>query len=60
MCECYKIGGPWIDFDPECPAHGYEAQRKEREQEQEKNAFEERIRFLESRVDELQRLLEGK
>lgn len=30
-CDCYKIGGPWITFDPECAEHGYEAQRKERE-----------------------------
>lgn len=23
MCrnECYKIGGPWITFDPNCPVH---------------------------------------
>lgn len=19
--ECYKIGGPWITFDPSCPVH---------------------------------------
>lgn len=28
-CECYKIGGPFISFDPSCPAHGYEAQERE-------------------------------
>lgn len=22
MCECYKIGGPFIDVDPNCPVHG--------------------------------------
>ena len=21
MCECYKIGGPFIDVDPDCPIH---------------------------------------
>ncbi len=21
MCECYQIGGPWIDVDPDCPIH---------------------------------------
>ena len=21
-CECYQIGGPWIEEDPSCPAHG--------------------------------------
>jgi hypothetical protein len=25
---CYEIGGPWIDCDPECPEHGYEARRR--------------------------------
>jgi len=25
MCECYKIGGPFIAEDPECPVHGTEA-----------------------------------
>jgi hypothetical protein len=32
-CECYQIGGPWITFDPQCEAHGYEAQAREREQD---------------------------
>lgn len=22
MCECNKIGGPWVTVDPDCPAHG--------------------------------------
>lgn len=33
MCECYKIGGPFIAEDPDCPAHGREAQRRERERD---------------------------
>lgn len=28
MCDCYKIGGPWIAEDPNCPVHGTQAQRK--------------------------------
>jgi hypothetical protein len=28
MCDCYRIGGPWIAEDPNCPVHGTEAQRK--------------------------------
>lgn len=28
-CECYVIGGPWISFDPQCEAHGYEAQARQ-------------------------------
>lgn len=31
MCECYKIGGPFIAEDPECPVHGTEAQIREEE-----------------------------
>lgn len=31
MCDCYRIGGPWIAEDPNCPAHGTEAQRKRKE-----------------------------
>jgi hypothetical protein len=28
MCDCYKIGGPWIAEDPNCPVHGTEARIK--------------------------------
>lgn len=21
MCECYKIGGPFVSYDPECAVH---------------------------------------
>lgn len=31
MCECYKIGGPFVSYDPDCPAHGDDAQRREAE-----------------------------
>ena len=27
-CECHQIGGPFIAEDPDCPAHGLEAQRE--------------------------------
>ena len=26
-CQCHQIGGPFIAEDPDCPAHGREAQR---------------------------------
>jgi len=29
MCECYKIGGPFIAEDPDCPEHGTEARQRE-------------------------------
>lgn len=22
MCECFKVGGPFISEDPDCPVHG--------------------------------------
>lgn len=27
-CECHQIGGRFIAEDPDCPAHGLEAQRE--------------------------------
>lgn len=30
-CECYQIGGRFIAEDPDCPAHGREAQAREKE-----------------------------
>lgn len=36
MCECYKIGGPFIAEDPDCPVHGTEAQAARREREEER------------------------
>ena len=47
MCECYKIGGPWIDVDPECPEHGYEAQRRREEAETRSGDIEARLAYLE-------------
>jgi hypothetical protein len=32
MCECYQIGGPWITYDPDCPAHGTEARARDEQQ----------------------------
>jgi hypothetical protein len=55
MCECYKIGGRFIAEDPECPVHGSEAQRSQREEESERQALEDRITALEEIV-ELQNL----
>lgn len=41
MCQCFMIGGPFIAEDPECPAHGYEAQRLEREEEERQRLIDE-------------------
>lgn len=39
-CDCYKIGGPWVTYDPSCPAHGDEAKRERREQEDRETKLE--------------------
>lgn len=51
MCDCYKIGGPWIAEDPDCPVHGTEAQRERERQELEWETLEERVALLERIVD---------
>lgn len=53
MCECNTVGGPWVTVDPECPIHGYEAQRLEREREKERMSTDERIAELERQVEAL-------
>jgi len=48
-CQCYQIGGPFIAEDPDCPAHGLEAQR---EAQQEAARRDEVIRSLESALED--------
>lgn len=31
MCECHRIGGPWIAEDPDCVVHGTARVSRERE-----------------------------
>ncbi len=54
MCECYKVGGRFIAEDPQCPVHGYWAQKaNEQEQtrrEEEKSELEDRVARLEEIV----------
>lgn len=57
MCECYKIGGPWIAEDPDCPVHGYEARIRDREREQDDDRMNARILELERQVSELTKAL---
>jgi hypothetical protein len=33
-CQCHQIGGPFIAEDPDCPAHGREAQQADRHREE--------------------------
>ena len=57
-CECYRIGGPFIAEDPNCPIHGYEAQAREKEEkayreseEEKQNELLARIIALEEKID---------
>lgn len=47
-CQCYQIGGPFIAEDPDCPAHGREAQR---EAQREASRREEVITELDAALD---------
>lgn len=33
-CQCHQIGGPFIAEDPDCPAHGREAQEEAQRREE--------------------------
>lgn len=48
--RCHEIGGPWITFDPECPVHGYDAQREAEQLAAEEAAKDERLSRLEARL----------
>jgi hypothetical protein len=53
-CECYKVGGPWITCDPDCPTHGLEAQRRDEEREEKDMELKETIELLTERVKSLE------
>lgn len=44
MCDCYKVGGPWIAEDPECPEHGWRSTQRDDE-----------MQALRDQIDELQK-----
>lgn len=54
---CYTVGGPWVDFDPNCPQHGYQAQRDEAERERMHAEQEERQEEQESRLEALEQTI---
>jgi|688.fasta_scaffold200156_5 hypothetical protein len=29
-CDCYKIGGPFVGADPNCPTHGTQADERQK------------------------------
>ncbi len=53
MCECYKIGGPWIAEDPDCPIHGTAAQRVQEDQEGLNTDLQEQIFQLASELNKV-------
>lgn len=59
MCDCFKVGGPWISFDPECPAHGYEAQRREQEREDHAHKMEMQVQLLQSSMQKMSAAVTG-
>lgn len=50
MCDCYKVGGPWVAEDPDCPVHGREAQMRQEWQEEKEQEMEGRIQRLERQI----------
>ena len=58
MCECYQVGGPWIDYDPDCPVHGNDARRYREDAEQERQSLEDRIESLEQQVARLEQTVQ--
>lgn len=66
MCECYKIGGPFIAEDPDCPIHGREAQQERDERrgfehnaEQRMEALEEKVSRMGIVIAELEKMVQG-
>lgn len=56
MCECFKVGGPFIAEDPNCPVHGYAAQHEARIRNRELDSLETEIEQAET-VEELRELM---
>ena len=50
MCDCYKVGGPWVAEDPHCPEHGYAAVKRQEREAEERSELEDRIARLEALV----------
>lgn len=57
--QCYVIGGPWIDYDPECPEHGDTARQMEAGQRRLDIDRDTRITSLERQVAQLIERLEA-
>lgn len=52
-CECYQIGS-CIGADPNCPAHGIEAQDRERTADELEQRHQEELRIRDNRISDLE------
>jgi hypothetical protein len=41
--QCNEVGGPWIAENPNCPFHGYDAQREEKQRDRIKEQLYQQI-----------------
>lgn len=54
MCDCYKVGGPWVAEDPDCPVHGRDAQLRDQWREDKEQAMQDQIDDLYRRIQRLE------
>lgn len=55
--HCYEVGGPWIEEDPNCPVHGTEAQRRDRQLAEEGEIEAARVKTQDERITALEALV---
>jgi hypothetical protein len=55
MCDCFRIGGPFIAEDPECQVHGADATRQKDASDKRLAELEDRVALLEDIVMQLRR-----
>lgn len=53
-CQCFQIGGPFIGADPDCPAHGTEAQAEKARQQEADARDEQAYQALLARLEALE------
>ena len=56
MCDCFTIDRPWPD--PLCNTHGLEAERKNAAEKQRYIELEDRISYLENKIEELSSIIQ--
>lgn len=60
MCQCYTIGGPFIDADPDCAVHGDDAQSRDRAVDARFDELHEEIALLRMEIATLRDLLQSR